>query len=186
MEQRDEDLVVRVAEGDLASLRELYDRYRVRLMTYASYVLGDRGRAEDVLQETFIRVYRNAWRFESSRRFSPWVYALTANLCRDELRKRLRRPDVMAPVALEDVVRTLPGTSVPASRDAAAREFAERLRAELETLPPEQREVIVLRFLDGMKYAEIARVVGRPVGTVQSRLHAALKALRERLADCAP
>lgn len=183
MEARDEELLQRIADGDPAPLRVLYERYKSRLMTYASYVLGDRAAAEDVSQETFLRVFRHAGRFDRTKRFSTWIYSIAANLCRDELRKRARRRDFALPL-LREAPEGHAGERVAAPlRAALGREFTMRLRGELGALSAEQREVIVLRFIDSMSYAEIAEIAGCPLGTVQSRLHAALKVLRERLKE---
>jgi RNA polymerase sigma-70 factor (ECF subfamily) len=183
MEARDEELLLGVANGDPAPLRTLYDRYKSRLMTYAFYVLGERATAEDVLQETFVRVFKHARRFDQSKRFSTWVYSIAANLCRDELRKRARRRDFTLPLLHEPSEGIVVGREAAPLRAAAGKEFAVRLREELGALSAEQREVVVLRFVDSMAYAEIAEVAGCPLGTVQSRLHAALKILRERLGE---
>ncbi len=183
MEARDEELLLEIADGEPAPLRVLYDRYKSRLMTYASYVLGDRAAAEDVLQETFLRVFRHACRFDPSKRCSAWIYSIAANLCRDELRKRARRRDLTLPLFRETPAGHAAGRMASPLRAAAGREFAMRLREELGALSAEQREVVVLRFIDSMAYAEIAEVAGCPLGTVQSRLHAALKILRERLKE---
>ncbi|MEJ2745061.1 MAG: RNA polymerase sigma factor [bacterium] len=179
MEARDEELLIVIANGDPAPLRTLYDRYKSRIMTYAFYVLGDRAAAEDVVQETFLRVFKHARRFDPEKRFSTWIYSIAANLCRDELRKRARRRDFTLPLLYEPAEDRV---SSPL-RAAAGREFATRLREELGRLSAEQREVIVLRFIDSMAYADIAEIAGCPLGTVQSRLHAALKVLRERLKE---
>lgn len=183
MEVKDEELLREVAEGDHSSLRVLYDRYTSRLMTYASYVLGDRAAAEDVVQETFLRVFRHAGRFDQDKRCSTWIYSIAANLCRDELRRMKRRRNFTLPLLRDVSEGHAAGRMTSPLRGAAGREFTERLREELGALPPEQREVIALRYLDSMKYAEIAEIAGCPLGTVQSRLHAGLKILRERLKD---
>jgi len=183
MDRTDEGLLADAAAGNVGALRELYDRYRTRLMTYALYAVGDRALAEDVLQEAFIRIHRHAGDFDPGKRFSAWAYAITANLCRDEIRKagRRRRLGFRAEGvfgAVEPVARTASPRA-----DAAGREFRDRLVAEVAALPHEQREVVALRFLESMPYAEIAGVLGIPMGTVQSRLHAGVRALRDRLAE---
>jgi len=183
MELRDEELLLRVAEGDLSSMGALYDRYKARLMTYASYVLGDRAAAEDTLQETFVRVFRHAGRFDQGKRFSTWIYSIAANLCRDELRRMKRRRTIMLPLLTDAAEGHATGRTASPLRGAAGREFTERLRTAISALSPEQREVIALHYLDSMRYAEIAEVAGCPLGTVQSRMHAGLKILREQLKD---
>ncbi len=183
MEVRDEELLRQLAEGDHSCLRALYDRYKSRLMTYAFYMLGDRSAAEDAVQETFLRVFRHARRFDQRKRCSTWIYSIAANLCRDELRRMARRRDIALPLPGGASEGHAAGRVTSPLRGAAGREFAGRLREELNALSAEQREVIALRYLDSMKYAEIAEIAGCPLGTVQSRLHAGLKILRERLRD---
>ncbi|MDD5557796.1 MAG: RNA polymerase sigma factor [bacterium] len=183
METGDEELMGAVAAGDCGALRALYDRYRARIMSYAFYALGDRGRAEDILQETFIRVFRHAGRFRPGERFSTWAYAIAANLCRDEMRRLRRRRGINAPVPPGPAgERRAPAAESP-RRLAAAGEAADRLAAEIAALPGEQREVLALRFIEGMRYAEIAAALRIPIGTVQSRLHAGVRALRARLTE---
>lgn len=179
----DEELLARVAGGDVASLRELYDRYRVRLMTYAYYAVRSRDLAEELLQEAFIRIYRHAGEFEPGKRFSSWAYAITANLCRDELRKAWRRRKLGFRPEVDAGEERTPAPGPSPRAEAAGREFRERLGREVAALPPEQREAVALRFLEGLSYAEIAEVLGCPLGTVQSRLHAAVRALRDRLGE---
>lgn len=183
MEARDEELLLGIARGDPLALKTLYDGYKSRLMTYASYVLGDRAAAEDAVQETFLRVFRHARRFDPAKRCSTWIYSIAANLCRDELRKRARRRDITLPLLHEPTEGHAAGRMASPLRAAAGREFATRLREELGALSAGQREAVVLRFIDSMTYAEIAEIAGCPLGTVQSRLHAALKILRERLGE---
>lgn len=183
MDTRDEELLAKVAGGDVASLRELYERYRVRLMTYAYYAMGNRAQAEDVLQEAFIRIYRHAGDFEPGKRFSAWAYAITANLCRDELRKSWRRRRLGLRVDVDANEADAPARTISPRADASGREFRDRLGAEVAALPPGQREAVALRFLESLSYEEIAGILGCPLGTVQSRIHAGVKALRERLGE---
>lgn len=183
MDRSDEELLADVAGGDVPSLRELYERHRVRLMTYAYYAVGNRAQAEDLLQEAFIRIYRHAGEFDPGKRFSSWAYAITANLCRDELRKAWRRRRLGLRVDVDAGETQAPARTPSPRADAAGREFRDRLGREVAALPPEQREVVALRFLESMSYTEIAGVLGCPLGTVQSRLHAGVRALRERLGE---
>ena len=183
MDRTDEELLANAAGGEVASLRELYERYRVRLMTCAYYAVGNRAQAEDVLQEAFIRIYRHAGEFDPAKRFSAWAYAITANLCRDELRKSWRRRRLGFRAEVDTNEAEAPARTISPRADAAGREFRDRLGAEVAALSPEQREVIALRFIGALSYAEIAGVLGCPLGTVQSRIHSGVKALRERLGE---
>lgn len=181
MNKSDEALLRDVAGGDVSSLRTLYERHKARVMSYSYYMLRDRAKAEDVLQEAFLRVFRHAGRFAPGSSFPAWLHSIAANLCRDEFRRMKRRRAVHAAIPLDWVLRRAAARTPSPRRSAAGKEFAGRLREELAMLPPEQREVVTLHYLSGMKYREIADTLGCPLGTVQSRLHSGVKKLRERL-----
>ena len=191
MAEADEQLVQRCRKGDRAALEELLNRYQDRLMAFIYSVVRDYHLAEDIFQETFLRVYRGARRFRSGASFKTWLYTIAANLCRDALRKSRRRPEVSLDAGLvrggndqtSRLADLIPG-SEPGPRDqAGARELEAILKGELSGLSEEHRQVIVLSRLNGLKYREIAEVLGIPSGTVRSRLHYALEQLRLRLQD---
>ncbi len=179
----EEELLSRIADGDISCLESLYERYKGRLMTYLYYNLFDRAKAEDILQETFIRVFRHAGSFKKGKSFAVWLYSIAKNLCRDEWRSRRRHRDVKLALPLDKLPHPTAGSSGSPSAKASGREFTERLLSELGELAPEQREAITLHLLSSMKYREIAQIVGCPVGTVQSRIHAGMKILRARMKD---
>lgn len=133
-------------------------------------VLGDRAAAEDVVQEAFLRTWRRRDRLRSGD-LDGYLVQAARNLAIDQLRWRERRPSAPGD-APEPLV-------VPRTEDAAA--DAERLSAALRTLPPEQREVVMLHLVDGCTFPEVARRTGAPLGTVHSRFRYALARLRERL-----
>ena len=167
--------MVRVQAGDEAALAELLDRYRARLHSFLTRRAGD-AVAEDLFQETWIRVVRAKHRFDPKRRFSTWMYQIANNLCRDRARRREvegRYRDQVMQDALHDPARRAP----PA--------LAERLdmRARVDALPDRLREVVVLRYFQELPEADIAEAVGIPRGTVKSRLHAAIRALRAQEAE---
>ena len=183
MEANDEELLARVADGDLSCFERLYNKYKGRLMTYLYYTLFDRAKAEDILQETFIRVFRHAGRFKKGRSFPIWLYSIAKNLCRDEWRRSKRRGGAKEPLPFEWVSNTAMKDSRSPRREAETREAAVRLLSELKGLGPEQRETIALHYISALKYREIAQIIGCPLGTVQSRIHTGLKILRRRLKD---
>lgn len=197
MKQRtDEELLLCYREGDSEGLECLVRRYERPLYGFLARYLGDSHLAEDVFQETFLRLGRAAGEFDASREFRPWLYAIAANLARDALRKRkVRRaarlcgvaadPDAREPleIALQDCD---PDAILPL--EAAQRnEEAYVLNEGIEQLGPDFRTVVRLHFFRGMKYREIAEALAIPLGTVKSRIHTAIRQLelyvRERFGE---
>ena len=169
----DEELMQDLQRGEMRAFDALYERHSRPLFNFIRRLLRDESLAEDVFQETCMRVLKNADRFDSRSRFRTWLYTVAHNLCMDELRRRRRRMNIPAS--------ELPGpTPEPDPHERLVEgESARRLLGELR---PELRAVVVLRVLHGYSQEETARIVGAPVGTVKSRLHNALKQLR-RMAD---
>jgi RNA polymerase sigma-70 factor (ECF subfamily) len=163
-------LVLRCQAGDEAAFAELVGRYGPRLSYYLGKLLGPGGAAEDALQEVWFDVFRSVPRLADAGAFPAWLYRLARDRALRELRRRRppHRPVDEADVAADE------------GGDFSA-EDAARVHAALDELPPEHREVLVLRFLEGMSYDDVARVTGCPLGTVRSRLHYAKRALRHIL-----
>lgn len=181
------ELVAAHLAGDTRAFQELVGRYRGPLHNFVTRMIGDRERAEDLVQEAFIRVYRHLHRFDSTRKFSTWIYTIASNLAKNELRNRSRNPlvlyqslrpqgeDDQLPLQFEDS--TTRPDDMFASRHL--RELVDRTAA---TLAPHHREVFVMRELEGRSYEEIARTTGCNLGTVKSRLNRARRAFAERIA----
>lgn len=135
--------------------------------------LGPRGEAEDLVQETFVRAWRGLHRFRREAELGTWLYRILLNLCRDRFRRLAR-----------GTVSTLPRPDVvdPATH-AARRDLLERVLLAVDVLPPRQREALWMRVRAGLRYAEIARVMGIRVGSVKSHLVAARRTLVTRFGD---
>ncbi len=163
----DEELMAALARGDEGALGRLMERHGALLHGLLVRLLGDGAAAEDLFQETWIRIVRAAPRFDPRRRFRPWAVRIATNLARDEhRRRRLRLGGGHRPAEEE---------RAPEGGDPAeAGELRERLRA----LPPHLREPLVLRYFGGLDEGEIAAALDIPRGTVKSRLHHAVKRLR--------
>lgn len=180
---RDEDLLVSLRAGDADSLGVLVARWQEPLYRFAYRMLEHSEEARDVCQETFLRVLGRADRFEPGARFSTWMYQIALNLCRDRLRRRRRWSLLVVEEAGAGALeRTVPadGTATP----AAALEREERrelVRRALASLPAEQREVLILKEYEGLKFREIAELTGCPESTVKSRLYQGLARLRDAL-----
>lgn len=173
--------------GDPKAFPQIVARYQVRLLNFVYRMIGDRERAEDLVQEAFLRVYRHLERFDRSRKFSTWVYTIASNLAKNELRNRSRSPLVTFEQARprdDDEPRTLD------FEDSASRpdDLYERrqLRALVDQtvarLSSHHREVFVLRELEGKSYEEIAEIMHCNLGTVKSRLNRARQSFAELIA----
>jgi RNA polymerase sigma-70 factor (ECF subfamily) len=179
---RDARLMAQVVAGNTGALEVLYDRYAPAVMGLALKMLGDRAAAEEIVQETFWRVWSNAASFETQRGpFAGWLFGIARNLTIDLCRRRKVRPQpVLTEEELERVERAPdPGADVAESAWAMIRHAS--VRAALMALPPEQRRVIELAYFRGMTRQEIAKLTGEPLGTVHTRARLALRKLREAL-----
>ena len=162
-------------------LDRLIEQYQHRLLRYLVYLAGNRDLAEDLFQETWIRVLERGHQYDGKHEFATWLYAVARNLTIDYLRKKsslsldgLMEDEERAPVEPAD-------TRPLAWEIVQQREQAERVSAVLVSIPAECRETLVLRFQEGLALDEIARVTGAPLGTVKSRLYRGLNMLMMRL-----
>ncbi len=180
----------RYLAGDARSFQTLMERYGSRIFNFILRQTGDRQLAEDLVQDVFLRLVHSAGSFKQQARFSTWLYTIARNLCIDHGRKArhrrimqldepLRRGDEGGATVLDRAADAGPGPD----RLARDRRFRAALTAALDLLPEEQREVYVMRELEGLKFREIADVVGVPENTIKSRMRYALQGLRERLSD---
>ena len=165
----DEELMRAVGQGDEHALASLVERYAARIHAFLTRVTGDRDDADDLLQDTWMRVARGARGFDTARLVRPWLYGIAANLARDLHRRRAVR---LRAVQQGNVGA---GESAPTFRPALRIDMRERLAR----LPERLREVLLLRYFDGLDEAEMAEALGIPRGTVKSRLHGALRELRQ-------
>lgn len=170
----DEELARRLFQGDDVAARTLLERYQRPLFGLLYRLTGNTADAEELFQETFVRVLRGASRFDCSRRFKPWLYTIAVNLARDRSSRSRHRanPELRASEDLPE-------------RDDIDHEvrFVERadVARALGELPEAQREAVVLRYFEGLSEPELASALGIPRGTVKSRLHHALSKMREAL-----
>lgn len=178
-----------MALNDDAGFERLVRRYEHRLFNYARRILGNAADAEDVFQETFLRVYAHRNRFRRDAPFRPWVYRITTNLCKDALRKRKRRPTVSldAPGVEDNDAAGLGDRMASSAPDPSATavgtETGARLALAVEALPLKQRAVFVMARYDELPYADIAQALKIPVGTVKSRMNTAVNTLMDALRE---
>ncbi len=174
----DERLMLRFQGGDVRAFEELVRRHRTPLFSFLLRLTGDRGRAEDLCQETFLRVVRAAAGWERRAPFRTWLYAVARNQAVDEARRQaFRRTE-----PVDDPARAAqPSDDPPPDRRAEAALIRPKLEAALASLPVEQREVFLLREHAGLRFHEIAEATGVSENTVKSRMRYALEALRAKL-----
>ncbi len=185
-ELSDEQLVTAHLEGRPGAFNELFNRYRERLIHFIARKTGDPDRAQDLVQEAFIRVTRHLHRFDTSKKFSTWVYTIASNLSKNELRNRSRSPLVLfqkltnnweddhRPLQFED--------STMKPDDLYRKRYLERIVEDtVKELPEHHRLVFRLRELEGKSYEEIAEITGVNLGTVKSRLHRARNSFAQRI-----
>ena len=164
--------------GEERAFQELVERYQVRLLNFIYRTIGDRERAEDLVQEVFIRVYRHLHRFDRAKKFSTWIYTIASNLAKNELRNRSRNPLVFFQAikkSWQDEERPLQFEDSTTRPDDLYRKrhLRELVEASVDQLPEHHRQVFVLRELEGKSYEEIAEITGCNLGTVKSRLNRA-------------
>jgi len=182
----DETLVSAHLQGAPGAFNELFGRYRDRLTHFISRKTGDSDRAQDLVQEAFIRVTRHLHRFDTSKKFSTWVYTIASNLSKNELRNRSRSPIILFQKLTngwDDDHRPLEFEDASMRPDDLYRKRHLRRLVEdtVEELPEHHRLVFRLRELEGKSYEEIAEITGVNLGTVKSRLHRARNSFAARI-----
>lgn len=187
-ELTDEDLLVSLRSGQSDSLGVLVARWEAPLFRFVSRLVERPDDARDVCQETFLRILDKADAFRDGARFSTWMYQIALNLCRDQTRRKRRWGRLMfsapAPATESEPEREYAAPESVATSPAAAFEHTERrsaVRRALSALPQDQREVLLLKEYEGLKFREIADVLGVPESTVKSRMYAGLDAMRTSL-----
>ena len=165
-------------ERDMELLADLVERCQHRLVRYLLYLIGRRESAEDLAQETWVRVLQRGSQYNGRQRFDPWLFAIARNLAIDYLRKKRKAVQTASLPNDRDAILLLP-SSGPSPFEAAARsEDAIRLAGQLQILSPLYREALLLRFQEDLSLAEMAQVLGAPTTTVTSRIYRGLAALR--------
>jgi RNA polymerase sigma-70 factor (ECF subfamily) len=182
---REAALIQRCVLGDEDACAELVAEHQRMVYQLGLHLLGDHNEALDLSQEVFLRVFRTIQRFRGQSTLRTWIYRIVVNQARNRLRWWRRRNRAQQ-VSLEEHIRAhgeLPNAEIGTSPEQALRRklLAERIWGALDALPFEQRTVIVLREIDGMRYEEIAFSLGVAVGTIKSRLARARETLRAQL-----
>jgi RNA polymerase sigma-70 factor, ECF subfamily len=174
----DESAILAAQRGEPGAFREIYNKYRGRIYSLVAYSVGDPAQAQDVLQAVFIKVFRGLARFRSESSLATWIYRIAHNECH-EYHRRSKPPFVPLEAVLgsaDEVDRK------PSSHDQHARRERDLIiQQAVMQLSFKMREVVVLKYVEGLSYDDIARVLRCAPGTVASRLNRALAELAERL-----
>jgi RNA polymerase sigma-70 factor (ECF subfamily) len=184
----DESLMLRYRDGDVRAFEVLVTRHRKPVFNFILRFVRDTAQAEDVTQETFLRLVKGADAYERQAKFTTWLYTIARNLCVDAARrgKHRKAASLDAPIdedAGASLLDLVPDGQAGVDRQAQSRELGLRLRQAIESLPDEQREIFLLREVADLQFNEIAAVVGCPENTVKSRMRYALEKLREALEE---
>jgi RNA polymerase sigma-70 factor (ECF subfamily) len=155
---------------------ELVRRYKGAIVTYLARYVGDLKTAEDLAQETFVRVFRKIDAYDSRARFSTWLYTIASNLAKDEFKRRKRHPALSfdwQSSGTDDTTRSIPtleDAQESPERVALQTETSQRVQETLQRIEADDREILILREIQGLKYDEVAEILGVPLGTVKSRI----------------
>jgi len=178
VDDADREVLERIADGQLDALEELYDRYRTMAYSIAFRITNDRGLAEDVVQDGFVGVWRNAARYVEGRgSVKTWLLAIVHHRAIDALRRRRPTSELPDREAVPPLALTLPDIWP----EVAGRMLRLEILAALRTLSDVQREAIELAYFGGLTQQEIAKKTAIPLGTVKSRMRLGLLAMRRAL-----
>jgi RNA polymerase sigma-70 factor (ECF subfamily) len=181
----DEQLIGLARDGDKQAFGQLMQRYEKELFNFLVKFMGQRTLAEDAFQETFLQVHISASSFDTQRRFRPWLYTIAANKARDLLRSKARRPAMQLTTSDDqggevDLWHNLLRDETTPQDILEQKQQKELVREMVAKLPEHLREILVLAYFNQLPYKEIAQVLGIPLGTVKSRLHAAVSAFARK------
>jgi RNA polymerase sigma-70 factor (ECF subfamily) len=184
----DEELLERFRSGSARAFEELMRRHQTPLYNFILRSVRHPQTAEEVHQDAWLRILQGARDFQRASKFTTWAYTVARNLCIDHARKAVlrRHPSLDQPSGDEDgpsLGEVLPDRGASVDRAAIGNELQGRIAAAIEALPPDQREVFLMREYSNLQFKEIADIVGAPENTVKSRMRYALERLQQALAE---
>lgn len=192
-DRTDEQLLADYREGDRKAFQQLVDRHQRELFHFLVRFLGNRASAEDVFQEAFLQVHQSADQFDIERRFRPWLFTIAANKARDLMRSQSRRPTspLQASISqgdddggqfidLMEAVVQAPGAEIE------KQELQQTVHRTVMAMPEHLREILLLSYFHQFPYKQIGDILGIPLGTVKSRLHAAVAHFADRWRSANP
>ncbi len=178
----DEVLIARFQQGDVQAFDVLVRRYKDQLLNYVYRFVGNRVDAEDIVQETFLRVFKNKHYYKEIAKFSTWVYTIAGNLAKTELRRRKRRKVFsVSNFVNEERDYDIPDSGRNPEKEVEGSIKDDIIQKAIEKLPSKFKEVILLRDVQGFAYEEISQILNIPLGTVKSRVNRGRLKLQEDL-----
>jgi RNA polymerase sigma-70 factor, ECF subfamily len=190
MDALDRSDMERLMAGHDAALNDLMERHAPAVFNFLCRMLGNEAEAQDLAQDTFVRIYQARQRYQPERKFSTWLFTIAANLARDQFRARTRHPqtslDEKPAGDGQTLGETLPADHASPAQELLAAERAEAVRAAVNGLPDDLREALILCEWEEFSMAEAANVLETTVKAIESRLYRSRQQLRERLARWGP
>jgi RNA polymerase sigma-70 factor (ECF subfamily) len=180
LQESQKDLIDGCQRGDPEAFRTLFEKYKDTVYSIALRYSGDPAAAQDIAQDTFLKLFSAVGSFRGDSNFDSWLYRMVVNSCFDQRRKTRR----LTPL-LDEVLSLLRTPDLSVLEEVLRSEMSAQVRAVIDGLPPDQRMVVVLRYTQGLSYDEIAAILGCAPGTIASRLNRAHKVLERRLAGLA-
>ncbi len=167
----DEELIARFQEGEERAFNEIVFRYKDRLLNFVYRFLNDIDKAEDLVQDTFLKVYTHKHSYQEIAKFSTWLYTIAGNLARTELRKLKRRKTYsISDLSYDNKEYEIPLIDNPESQIESS-DFSQNLQKAMNLLPPDFKTMVILRDIQELSYEDISKIVGVPIGTVKSRIN---------------
>jgi len=180
LQESQKELIEGCQRGDSEAFRALFEKYKDAVYSIALRYAGEPAAAQDIAQDTFLKLFSTIGSYRGESAFEPWLYRMVVNSCLDQKRRKRR----WAPL-LDEVLSLLRTPDLSALDQVLRSEMSAQVRGVIDGLAPEQRIVVVLRYTQGLSYEEIAEILGCAPGTVASRLNRAHKILERRLAGLA-
>lgn len=184
LDQIEKRLTKQALKGDQTAFAEIVELYKDKIFHLAYRMLSNRHEAEDVVQETFLRVYKNLDRYDPHQKFSTWIYRIATNLCIDRLRKRKPTYSLDADTNDQegsDAYSFIPSDNQTPESEYLLSETQQLIHQAIDTLPAKYKSVMVLRYLQELSLQEISDVLGMPVTTIKTRVHRGREFLRKKL-----
>ena len=185
--QTDEQLLAAYRQGDRTAFSILVDRYQRELFHFLVRFVGDRAAAEDLFQEAFLQVHQSAKLFDPQRRFRPWLFTIAANKARDYLRSQSRRPANQLQAAISpgnddsgEFIDLMKSANLGPSAPLEKQELQDLVQKTVMDMPANFREILLLSYFHQFSYKQIGEILEIPLGTVKSRLHAAVAFFADR------
>ena len=182
VDQNDADLMSLAAGGESTAIEVLYDRYNRIVFSFALRIIGDRQSAEELLQEVFFRVWRQAGAYSDRRgSFVTWLLSITHNMAIDEVRRRRRRPQRADQEDPIEFLASMADRGRSVEQDVLLNSLRDQVNAAMNELPVAQRDALELAYFRGLTQREIADELGEPLGTIKTRMRLGLRKLRANL-----